>query len=78
MTIRAIIILAAMLSVSSTAFAQSMTPTPEQKKACGADVRRFCASLKLQDGAMAYIQCLQTNRVKLSGSCRDLMASNGV
>ena len=36
------------------------------------------ASLKLQDGAMAYIQCLQTNRIKLSGSCRDMMASNGV
>jgi hypothetical protein len=78
MTIRAIIAMTVLLSVSSAAFAQSMTPTAEQKKACGGDVRRFCASLKLQDGAMAYIQCLQTNRIKLSGSCRDLMANNGV
>src|SRR5512141_153731 len=75
------------IGVASTALAQSnvVTPetgtpemgTPEQRQACGPDVRRFCKSLKSDDGPFAYLACLQEHREKLRAACLKVLESNG-
>ena len=75
MTIRAIVISAAILGISSVALAES--GTPEQRAACRPDVRRFCHKLKEADGDDAYLQCLELNRDSLSKRCSDMLKSYG-
>ena len=80
------------IGVASTAVAQSnvVTPetgapekgtqemgTPEQRQACGPDVRRFCKSVKPDDGPFAYLACLQEHREKLQPACLKVLESNG-
>jgi hypothetical protein len=75
------------IGVASTALAQSnvVTPetgtpemgTPEQRQACGPDVRRFCKSVKPDDGPFAYLACLQEHREKLRVACLKVLESNG-
>ena len=43
--------------------------TPEQRAACAPDVRRFCHSIKPDDGPFAYVNCLQEHREKLRTAC---------
>jgi hypothetical protein len=66
--------------VSTIALAQtggSDMGTPEQREACGPDVRRFCHKIKESDGQDAYLQCLEINRSKLSPKCIALLQSYG-
>jgi hypothetical protein len=67
------------LAFSTMAFAQAQSEmgTPEQRDACGPDVRRFCHKLKESDGQDAYLQCLEINRSKLSAKCVALLQSYG-
>jgi hypothetical protein len=67
------------LAFSTIAFAQAQSDmgTPEQRDACGPDVRRFCHKLKESDGQDAYLQCLELNRSKLSAKCIALLQSYG-
>jgi hypothetical protein len=64
-------------STMALAQAQSQMGTPEQRDACGPDVRRFCHKLKESDGQDAYLQCLELNRSKLSAKCVALLQSYG-
>ena len=43
--------------------------TPEQRAACGPDVRRFCRHVKPDEGPFAYLNCLQEHREKLRPVC---------
>lgn len=43
--------------------------TPEQRAACGPDVRRYCAAIKPDEGPFAYLSCLQEHREKLRAAC---------
>lgn len=52
--------------------ALAQSGTPEQRKACNSDVRRFCKN-SLKDGDMAIYSCLQTNSAKLKASCRKVI-----
>ena len=36
--------------------------TPQQRAACAPDVRKFCKSVKPEDGPFAYLSCLQEHR----------------
>lgn len=69
----------ALLSVfavaSTSAFAQDRG-TPEQQKACGADVSRYCRSV-MQEGDFVILACLQQNRPKISKSCDAMLKSHG-
>jgi hypothetical protein len=83
-SIFAAMVLAATLTagLSATASAQSnMDPqqmgTKEQRQACGADVGRYCKKVKPEDGPMAYLACLQTNRDKLHPACKAMLAGVG-
>jgi hypothetical protein len=51
--------------------------TPEQREACGPDVRKFCHKVKESDGQDAYLQCLELNRSKLSAKCVAMLQSYG-
>jgi hypothetical protein len=75
MILRKLLIAAAILGVSSMAFADS--GTPEQRAACRTDVRKFCHKLKEADGDDAYLQCLELNRDSLSKTCSDMLKSYG-
>ena len=62
-------------ATATTAAAQSKKEateemgTPEQRAACAPDVRRFCRSVKAEDGPYAYLDCLQQHREKLRPAC---------
>jgi hypothetical protein len=43
--------------------------TPEQRAACEPDVRRFCKSVKPEEGPFAYLNCLQEHMDKLRPAC---------
>ncbi len=65
-----------LFTVASTqAFAQSRG-TPEQEKACGADVSRYCRAV-INEGDFVILACLQQNRPKISKSCDAMLKSNG-
>jgi hypothetical protein len=69
------------LCASASALAQSTGSqelgTPEQRAACGPDVRKFCYKIKESDGSDAYLQCLELNRSKLSARCVAMLQSYG-
>ena len=75
MTIRMLLIGAAMMSLSSTALAQS--GSADEETACRSDVRRFCYKVKQEDGSNAYLQCLQAHRARLTERCRAVLESHG-
>ena len=66
---------AALVAVSSVAFAGS--GTPEEQAACRPDVRRFCHAVKEQDGDDAFLACLELHRDNLSTACRDVLKDHG-
>jgi hypothetical protein len=66
---------AAFVAVSSLTFAQS--GTPQEQAACRPDVRRFCHTLKEQDGDEAYLECLELHRDDLSVACRNVLIDHG-
>jgi hypothetical protein len=82
MLIRAALLIVGILSASTAAHAQANTSqqagTPEQRAACGHDVRRFCRHLKETDGPFAYLQCFESNRSKLSPRCIGMLQSYGM
>jgi hypothetical protein len=51
------------------------TGTPEDRAACEPDVRKFCESA-LPD-TNRVLQCLQTNRRRISAACRGVLEKYG-
>ena len=52
----------------------------QERAACHPDVMRFCKQLVRDDGqddVFAILGCLQSNRVKISNSCQQVLASHG-
>jgi hypothetical protein len=76
MSVRILLVLAALIGANSIAMAQS--GTPEEQAACRPDVRRFCYRVQQSEGPMAYLQCLQEHRERLSARCRAVLESHGV
>lgn len=81
MTFRTVLLVTMILGAAPTAaFAESSNSdmgTPEQREACGPDVRKFCHKVKESDGPDAYLQCLEINRSKLSARCVGMLQSYG-
>jgi hypothetical protein len=76
MSMRTLLLSAALIGVSSITMAQ--TGTPEERAACRPDVRRFCYKIHESDGSNAYLQCLQQHRERLSAGCRAVLEGHGV
>lgn len=67
--------LAAFVAVTPSAFAQS--GASQEQTACRPDVRKFCHTIKAQDGDEAFHKCLQSHREELSTACRNVLMSHG-
>jgi hypothetical protein len=63
-------------AVSSDAFAQQRSGTPEEQKACARDVQRFCRPV-IDQGDFTILACLQQNRPKISSACDQVLKSHG-
>jgi len=70
-----VLLSAAFVALSSVAFAES--GTPQEQAACRPDVRRFCHTVKEQDGDDAFLACLELHRDNLSTACRDVLKDHG-
>jgi hypothetical protein len=64
------------MPVSSGAFAQSRSGTPEEQKACTRDVQRHCRAV-IDQGDFTILACLQQHRPKLSATCDQVLKNNG-
>jgi len=63
-------------TVSSGAFAQQRSGTPDEQKACSRDVQRFCRPV-IDQGDFTILACLQQNRPKISSACDQVLKSHG-
>lgn len=63
-------------AVSSDAFAQQRSGTPEEQKACSRDVQRFCRPV-IDQGDFTILACLKENRPKISSACDQVLKSHG-
>lgn len=70
-----VLLSAAFVALSSVAFAE--LGTPQEQAACRPDVRRFCHTVKEQDGDDAFLACLELHRDNLSTACRDVLKDHG-
>ena len=64
------------IAVSSDAFAQQRSGTPDEQKACARDVQRFCRAV-IDQGDFTILACLQQNRPKISPSCNQVLKNHG-
>jgi len=64
------------IPVSSDAFAQQRSGTPEEQKACTRDVQRHCRAV-IDQGDFTILACLKENRSKLSAACEQVLKNNG-
>jgi hypothetical protein len=67
-------LIATLASVPTIAIAQDVRERGD--KACRGDVQRLCKRV-LDQGDMAVLSCLQTNRSKLSGTCTKFLQEVG-
>ena len=63
-------------AVSSDAFAQQRSGTPEEQKACARDVQRFCRPV-IDQGDFTILACLKEHRTKISAACDQVLKNNG-
>jgi hypothetical protein len=63
------------LSMSSGAFAQGRSGTPEEQKACTRDVQRFCRPV-IDQGDFTILACLKENRPKLTAECEQVLKTH--
>ena len=49
--------------------------TPSERESCRRDTVRLCKGVAPEDGPM--LNCLKTNRAKLSVACRTLLETHG-
>ena len=64
------------IAVSSDAFAQQRSGTPDEQKACARDVQRFCRPV-IDQGDFTILACLQQNRPKISKACDQVLKTHG-
>ena len=63
-------------AVSTDAFAQQRSGTPEEQKACSRDVQRYCRPV-IDQGDFTILACLQENRPKISVACDTVLKTHG-
>lgn len=73
---RPIFLFIATLLVSQPALAQGTSGTPEDRAACEASVKRYCAQA-IQGGDMVVLSCLQQNRPRISKACQQVLVKYG-
>ena len=74
MMFRKILLILALISLSSTAMAVS--GTPEEQAACSPDVRKFCYKIPQSAGNKAFQDCLISNRNIISPKCQQALMAH--
>ena len=64
------------IALSSEAFAQQRSGTPDEQKACARDVQRFCRPV-IDQGDFTILACLQQNRPKITPACDQVLKNHG-
>jgi hypothetical protein len=64
------------IPVSSDAFAQARSGTPDEQKACARDVQRHCRAV-IDQGDFTILACLQQNRAKITPACDQVLKNHG-
>ena len=64
------------IPVSTAAFAEERSGTPEEQKACARDVQRLCRPV-IDQGDFVILACLQQNRPKISQACDQVLKTHG-
>jgi hypothetical protein len=64
------------IPLSSNAFAQQRSGTPEEQKACTRDVQKHCRAV-IDQGDFTILACLKENRTKISAACDQVLKSHG-
>jgi hypothetical protein len=92
MMLRAAVFTIALSLAAGTAVLAQLPPQPppvanplgqgndRERAACHPDVMRYCRELVKDDDqadVFAILSCLQTNRTRISGACRQVLASHG-
>jgi hypothetical protein len=72
--LRRLMMAAALVLVPVVAIAQSDRERGD--KACRGDVQRLCKAV-IDHGDLAVLNCLQTNRTKLNGTCTKFLKEVG-
>jgi len=75
MMISRLLLAAVFFTISSLALADS--GTPKEQDACRPDVRRFCHTIKEQEGNQAFLGCLELHRDDLSEACKNVLKDHG-
>ncbi|MGJ5180667.1 cysteine rich repeat-containing protein [Bradyrhizobium oligotrophicum] len=63
------------LTVSTGAFAQGRSGTPEEQAACTRDVQKFCRAV-IDQGDFTILACLKENRSKISADCDKVLKTH--
>ena len=72
--IRYLVLTAVLMSAPAASMAQNERERGD--KACRGDVQRLCRGV-IEQGDMAILACLQTNRSRLSGTCTKFLQQVG-
>jgi hypothetical protein len=64
------------LSLTTGAFAQQRSGTPEEQAACSRDVQRYCRPV-IDQGDFTILACLQQHRPKLTKACDMVLKNHG-
>jgi hypothetical protein len=72
---RKVIIAALLLILCHSTMGYAEQGTPEERDSCRRDTVRLCKGVRPEDGPM--LDCLKTNRQKLSVACRTVLETHG-
>jgi hypothetical protein len=72
---RKVMLVAPLLLVAHSAAGFAEKGTPEERESCRRDTVRLCKGVAPEDGPM--LNCLKTNRQKLSAACRTVLETHG-
>jgi len=64
------------IPMSSGAFAEQRSGTPEEQKACARDVQRHCRPV-IDQGDFTILACLQQHRSKITKACDRVLTNHG-
>jgi hypothetical protein len=76
MIVKSIAFATLILGSVSTGLLAQQSGTPQERRACSPDVKRFCSSV-INQGDIAMLGCLQQNRPSISRACNKVLLSHG-
>jgi hypothetical protein len=73
--VRKVVFALSLLLICYSATGRAEKGTPSERESCRRDTVRLCKGVAPEDGPM--LDCLKTNRQKLSVACRTVLETHG-